>query len=89
MFIAVVLGKFVAFEAAVALLKENGKEALLKDIYGRAKLELEKPKEEQVNLVKEVYAQFSDEQISAKIAELIKPKDLNAEFELIYQILRY
>lgn len=80
-----VLGKFVAFEAAVALLKQNGKESLLKDVYERAKLELEKPKEEQVNLVKEIYAPFSDEEISAKIAELIKPKDLKAEFELIYQ----
>ena len=80
-----VLGKFVAFEAAVALLKQTGREPLLKDVYERAKLELEKPKEEQVNLVKEIYAPFSDEEISAKIAELIKPKDLKAEFELIYQ----
>lgn len=80
-----VIGKFVAFEAAVALLKENGKEAVLQDIYKRAKLEVEKPKEEQVNLVKEVYAQYSSEEISAKIAALIKPKDLNAEFELLYQ----
>jgi amidophosphoribosyltransferase len=80
-----VLGKFVAFEAAVALLKESGKESLLKELYQRAKLELEKPKEEQVNLVKEVYAPFTAEEISARIALLIKPKDLKAEFELIYQ----
>jgi amidophosphoribosyltransferase len=80
-----VLGKFVAFEAAVSLLKENGKESLLQDLYLRAKQELEKPKEEQVNLVKEIYNPFSAQEISDKIAALIKPKDLKAEFVLIYQ----
>jgi amidophosphoribosyltransferase len=82
-----VLGKFVAFDAAIALLKEQGQEALLNDIYRKAKLEIEKPKEEQINVVKEIYASFSDEQISNKIAELIKPKDLNAELIIIYQTL--
>jgi amidophosphoribosyltransferase len=82
-----VLKRFVAFEAAVALHRENGNEALLQDIYKRALLELEKPKEEQVNLVKEVYAPFSAEDISKKIAQLIRPKDLNAELEIIYQSL--
>lgn len=80
-----VLKKFVAFEAAVALLKENGRENFLREVYERTKLELEKPKEEQVNMVKEIYNSFSDEQISKKIAALIKPKDLKADFELIYQ----
>lgn len=82
-----VLGKFVAFDAAIALLKEKGQEDLLNDIYRKAKLEIEKPKEEQINVVKEIYASFSDEQISNKIAELIKPKDLNAELIIIYQTL--
>ena len=80
-----VLKKFVAFEAAVALLKENGRENFLREVYERTKLELEKPKEEQVNMVKEIYNSFSDEQISKKIAAIIKPKDLKADFELIYQ----
>jgi len=82
-----VLKKFVAFEAAMALLKENGKDAFIKDVYERTKLELQKPKEEQVNMVKEIYASFSDDQISKKIASLIKPADLKADFELIYQTL--
>ena len=82
-----VLGKFVAFEAAVTLLKQNGKENFLKEIYQKAKAELEKPKEEQINVVKEIYANFSAEQISDKIAELIKPTDLKAELVLIYQKL--
>ena len=80
-----VLGKFVAFEAAVALVKETGQEQKLNALYLRAKEELKKPKEEQVNLVKEIYAPFSDEQVSEMIARLIKPAGLNAELQIIYQ----
>jgi amidophosphoribosyltransferase len=80
-----VIGRFVAFEATIALLKDAGREDFLKDVYHRAKLELEKPKEEQVNLLKELYESFTDEEISAKIAALIKPAGIKAEFELIYQ----
>ncbi len=80
-----VLNKFVAFEATIALLKENGKEQLLTALYQKAKAELEKPKEEQVNVVKEIYNSFTDDEITNRIAALIKPKDLNAEFQLIYQ----
>jgi amidophosphoribosyltransferase len=82
-----VLKKFVAFEATIALLKEKGKESFLQNVYERTKLELEKPKEEQVNMVKEIYSSFNDEEISKKIASLIKPKDLKADFELIYQTI--
>ncbi len=82
-----VLSRFVAFEAAVALHRQNGGQSLLDDVYKRAKQELQKPKEEQVNLVKEIYAPFSAEDISKKIAELIRPRDLNAELEIIYQSL--
>jgi amidophosphoribosyltransferase len=80
-----VLNKFVAFEAAISLLRENGNENFIRDVYERTKLELEKPKEEQANLVKEIYGSFTAEEISKKIASLIRPKNLNAEFELIYQ----
>ena len=80
-----VLNKFIAFEAAIALLKEKGKENLLDELYEKALVEYEKPKEEQVNVVKEIYAQFTSEEISAKIAQLIKPSDLKAELEIIYQ----
>ena len=80
-----VLGKFIAFEAAITLLKENGKQNFLNDLYHRAKLEVEKPKEEQINLVKEIYAQFTPEEISKKIALLLKPANLKADLEIIYQ----
>lgn len=81
------IGKFVAFEAAVALLKERGNANAVNDIYERTKLEIEKPKEEQVNMVKEIYAPFSADEISKKIAQLIKPKDLKADLDIIYQTI--
>jgi len=80
-----VLNKFVAFEATMALLRDNGREALIQDVYARCQQELLKPKEEQVNVVKELYAPFTDQQVSDKIAEMIRPADLKADFELIYQ----
>ncbi len=80
-----VLNKFVAFEATMSLLREDGKEDLIQDVYKRCQLELLKPKEEQVNLVKELYAPYSDQQVSDKIAKMIRPADLKADFELIYQ----
>ena len=82
-----ILNRFVAFEAAISLLKETGQENLIQDIYKRCQAELLKPKEEQVNLVKEIYRPFSATQISDKIAQLIRPKDLKAELQIIYQTL--
>lgn len=82
-----VIGKFVAFEAVISLLKERGKKDYLKEMYERTCAELRKPKEEQVNLVKELYSTFSTTEISDRISDIIRPKDLNAEFELIYQTL--
>jgi amidophosphoribosyltransferase len=80
-----ILGKFIAFEAAISLLKDKGQQQFLNDLYERTKLEVEKPKEEQINLVKEIYDFFTAEEISKKIAELLKPKNLKAELEIIYQ----
>lgn len=80
-----VLGKFVAFDACMALLKQNGKEKLIQEVYNKAKAELEKPKEEQINVVKELYDAYTATEISDKIAELIKPKNLKAELQIIYQ----
>lgn len=80
-----VLNKFVAFEATIALLKETGRESVLKSVYEKALIEIQKPKEEQVNVVKEIYGTFTTEEISQKIGELIKPKNLKAELEIIYQ----
>ncbi|MGZ3920010.1 MAG: amidophosphoribosyltransferase, partial [Bacteroidia bacterium] len=61
--------------------------SFLNELYERAKIEVQKPKEEQVNLVKEIYKPFTVEEVSKKIAELLRPKDLKAELEIIYQSL--
>jgi amidophosphoribosyltransferase len=82
-----VIGKFVAFEAAIALLKESGKQQFIQEVYEKAKTELSKPKENQVNAVKDIYSAFSPQQISDKIAAIIRPSDLSAEFNIIYQTL--
>jgi amidophosphoribosyltransferase len=81
------MGEFVAFEAAVSLLKESGKEDILIDVYQKCKEDFDLPKEQAKNHVKAIYAPFTDEQISKRIAEIITPKDLNAEVEVIYQTL--
>jgi amidophosphoribosyltransferase len=80
-----VLNKFVAFEAAISLLRERGKESIIDEVYEKAKAQLTLPKEEQVNVVKEIYSPFSAQEVSDKIAQLLKPKDLKAELQLIYQ----
>jgi amidophosphoribosyltransferase len=79
------LGDFIAFQAAVELLKEQGKETILQSVYEKCKTDLSKPKEEVVNHVKEIYKPFTAEEISKKISELLHPKDIKAEVEIIYQ----
>ena len=79
------MSEFIAFEAAVQLLKENFKENFLEDLYERAKAQEELPKERIKNIVKEIYAPFSDEQISAKISQLLRPEGLKADLEIIFQ----
>jgi len=79
------LGDFVAFRAAIELLKDSGKEKIIQDVYKKAKAQQNLPKEEIVNYVKEIFKPFTAEEISVKIGDLLKPKDLNAEVEIIYQ----
>lgn len=81
------LGDFIAFQAAVQLLKDNFKDNLLDELYEKAKAQESLPKEEIVNVVKGIYEPFSAEQISAKISELLRPEDINAEVEIIYQTI--
>jgi amidophosphoribosyltransferase len=79
------LDKFIAFNAAIELLRETGQQAIIDKVYNRCKQQENLPKEEIVNYVQEIYQHFSVEQISAKIAELLKPGDCNAEVEIVYQ----
>ena len=80
-----ILGKFVAFEAAVALLKERGKSGIIDEVYRKCKEQQHLPKEEMVNYVTEIYKPFTDEDISGKIAQLLKPSECHAEVQIVYQ----
>jgi amidophosphoribosyltransferase len=79
------IGDFVAFRAAVDLLHENNMEEVLDKVYADCKEQLTKPMEEMGNAVKAIYKPFTAEQISAKIATLIRPEDIKAEVQVIYQ----
>ena len=79
------MGDFIAFKAAIELLKDNGKEALIQEVYQDCLKEIEKPKDQIQNLVKRIYKPFSADEISDKIAEMLKTKEINAEIEIVYQ----
>ncbi len=79
------LQDFIAFVAAIALLKDNNKEYIIDEVYKKAKEQLLLPDEEQVNCVKEIYTSFSDDDISKKIAEILNPGNINAKIDIVYQ----
>lgn len=79
------IDKFIAFNAAIELLKESGNQHVIDNVYKKCKQQENLPKEEIVNYVQEIYAGFTSEQVSAKIAELLKPEDCNAEIQIVYQ----
>ncbi len=81
------LDDFIAFRAAIALLKEHHNENIINEVYARAKAQENLPKEQIVNPVKAIYQPFTAEQISAKIAQLVKDSDIRAEVDVVYQTI--
>lgn len=79
------LDDFCAFDAAIQLLKDSGREDVIMDVYDKCIAQRNHPKEKMVNHVKEIYLPFSEEEISAKIAEMLKPDNIDAEVELVFQ----
>ncbi|APG65760.1 amidophosphoribosyltransferase [Tenacibaculum todarodis] len=79
------IGDFIAFKAALELLKDTNQYGIVEEVYKKAIAQRGKPDSEIVNFVKEVYAPFTREQISAKTAQMLKTEDINAEVEVIYQ----
>ena len=79
------LGDFVAFKAAIMLLKENKMEDVINKVYKKCKAQQHLPKEQIVNYVKEIYKPFTAKQISAKIAQIVTAPDIHAEVQVIYQ----
>jgi amidophosphoribosyltransferase len=79
------LGDFIAFQAAIALLKDQGKESVIEETYQKCKAQEGLPKEEIVNHVKDIYVPFTADEISKKISELLTPEGINAEIDIVYQ----
>ena len=82
------LGDFVAFQAAIALLKETGQEPLIEAVYKKAKLQEDLPKEQIKNYVQELYSPFTDKEITKKIAELIRPEGVRTELEIVFNSVK-
>ncbi|MFN3554392.1 MAG: amidophosphoribosyltransferase [Bacteroidales bacterium] len=81
------LSEFIAFRATIELLRETRQEKIINDVYRKCKESETLPKEEVINHVKEIYKPFRPEQISAKIAQMLRPAEVNAEVEIVYQTI--
>lgn len=79
------MGDFIAFEAAISLLHERNMIYVIDSVYKKCKEQENLPKEQIKNYVQEIYAPFSDDEISQKISELLTPPTINAEVQIIYQ----
>ncbi|MDR2622765.1 MAG: amidophosphoribosyltransferase [Dysgonamonadaceae bacterium] len=79
--------EFVAFRAAIALLKERGLQHIIDETYEKCKAQLDLPKEKVVNYVKDIYRPFTAEEIAEKTAQVLTPEGTNAEVHIVYQSL--
>jgi amidophosphoribosyltransferase len=81
------MGEFVAFEAAISLLKDAGMDDVIRDVYQKCRDSAALPKEEVENYVQAIYEPFDDQTISDRIAKIITPKNIKAEVTVLYQTL--
>lgn len=79
------LGDFIAFRAAIELLKDNGMEHVIDRVYDKCKSQQGLQDDQVVNYVKDIYAGFTDEQISDKIAQMITAPDIKARVSVVFQ----
>lgn len=79
------MSEFIAFKAAIELLKERGMQQVIDDVYEKCVAQSRKKKEEMVNYVKEIYAPFTEEEISDKIAKMLTDKDIKAKVKIVFQ----
>ncbi|MGB0880212.1 MAG: amidophosphoribosyltransferase [Polaribacter sp.] len=79
------IGDFIAFRAALELLKDTNQYHTVDDVYKKCIAQKGKKDTDIINFVKEIYAPFTDEEISSKIAQMLKTSEINAEIEVIYQ----
>lgn len=81
------MNEFIAFKAAIELLKDRGERKYVMDIYEKCKAQQDKPKEEIVNYVTAIYDPFTQEDISRKMAVMLRPAEIQAEVRIVYQSL--
>ena len=81
------LGEFISFRAIIALLKQYGKEDIIRSVYKRCKEQEGRPKEEMQEYVRELYAECSGDEISKKTSELLRPEGVQTEIHIVYQTL--
>ncbi len=79
------MSEFIAFHAAVALLRERGMEQLLHDTYNKCLEQAKLPVTEMVNCVKDIYAPFTDDEITAQITKMLTPEDCTVPVSIVYQ----
>ncbi|WP_435254125.1 amidophosphoribosyltransferase [Tenacibaculum sp. A30] len=79
------INEFIAFKAALELLKETNQYNIVDEVYQKCKQQENSEDKDVVNYVKEIYAPFTDEEISAKIAQMLKTEEIKAEVEVIFQ----
>ena len=79
------LGDFIAFRAAIELLKETGRQDIINKVYKKSKAQENLPKEEIVNYVKEIYEPFTPDEISDKISKMLSNGNIKAEVKIVYQ----
>ena len=81
------IGEFVAFKAAISLLKKNGKENVIQEVYEACKKQELLPIDQMTNQVKKIYEPFSYEEISSQIAKIVEPKGVNILLNIIFQTI--
>jgi amidophosphoribosyltransferase len=81
------MGDFIAFEAAVALLKERGMENVIEEVYKDCLEQTKLPRVQQKNAVRKIYSGFTAEEISGKISQMLTPPSISTEVEIIYQTI--
>ena len=81
------MNEFIAFRATMEMLKESGNERLIEEVYAKCKKQQNLPKEKMVNYVREIYEPFSQEQISAKMAQILRSENVRAEVVIVYQTI--
>ena len=81
------MGEFCAFRATIQLLKDTNQQAVIDEVYRKSKEQEGLPKEQIVNYVTEIYKPFTPEEISAQIAKMLTPKEVQCPVELVYQTI--